>query len=109
MEVKSLLNRCYSLGATFSLMNNSVRVQAPHPLPDEILNELRQSKSEVIKELRYELQKSARCWMLEEWRRISIPQWRRILQGSIRSGDKEREEYARWMLREILEDQDYQP
>lgn len=47
-------------------------------------------------------------WMLEEWRRISIPDWHRILEESINSGDKKREEYARWMLREILEDPEYQ-
>ena len=46
-------------------------------------------------------------WMLEEWRRISIPDWRRILHESIESKDKQREDYARWMLREVLQDQDY--
>ena len=46
-------------------------------------------------------------WMLWEWRRVSIPAWRRILQGSIASRDQEREEYARWMLRDILLDPDY--
>ena len=47
-------------------------------------------------------------WMLWEWRRISIPQWRRILQESLCQGDSWREEYARWMLREILLDPEYQ-
>ncbi len=46
-------------------------------------------------------------WMLWEWRRASIPEWRRILQESIGQGDTRRAEYARWMLREILLDPDY--
>lgn len=47
------------------------------------------------------------AYMHEEWRRVSIPDWRRILRESIEQGDKKREEYARWMLREILLDPGY--
>ena len=47
-------------------------------------------------------------WMLWEWRRVSIPEWRRILQEGVEKVDTERKEYARWMLREILLDPDYQ-
>jgi hypothetical protein len=39
---------------------------------------------------------------LEEWRRINIPAWQRILRESIEAGDKSREKYARWMLTEVL-------
>ena len=46
--------------------------------------------------------------MLWEWRRVSLPEWRRILQESIGSGNTRREEYARWMLREILLDPEYE-
>jgi hypothetical protein len=46
--------------------------------------------------------------MLWEWRRVSIPEWRRILQESADCGDERREDYARWMLREILLDPDYE-
>ena len=46
-------------------------------------------------------------WMLWEWRRVSIPRWRCILQESIDQGDSRREEYARWMLEEILLDPEY--
>jgi hypothetical protein len=45
--------------------------------------------------------------LLEKWRRVSIPQWQRILQESVHQGDSRREEYARWMLEEILVDPDY--
>jgi hypothetical protein len=47
-------------------------------------------------------------WMLWEWRRISLPQWQHILQESIDQGNIPRQEYARWMLRDILLDSDYQ-
>jgi hypothetical protein len=47
-------------------------------------------------------------WMLWEWRRVSMPEWRRILQESIDKADKQGEEYARWMLRDILLDPDYE-
>ncbi len=40
---------------------------------------------------------------LEEWRRINIPTWRRILKESQQTNDKGREEYARWMLVKVLE------
>jgi hypothetical protein len=42
--------------------------------------------------------------LLEEWRRACTPEWHRILQESVDQGDRRREEYARWMLREILDD-----
>jgi hypothetical protein len=45
--------------------------------------------------------------MLWEWRRVSIPEWQRILRESIEKEDRQREEYARWMLREILLDPEY--
>ena len=47
-------------------------------------------------------------WMLWEWRRASIPEWRRILEESTASRDSKREQYARWMLREILLDPEYE-
>ena len=46
-------------------------------------------------------------WMVQEWRRVSIPDWRRILAESTARGDKGRVEYARWMLREVLLDSEY--
>ena len=54
------------------------------------------------------LAKALEPWMLWEWRRVSIPKWRRILKESIYLGDGRREEYARWMLEEILIDPKYQ-
>ena len=53
------------------------------------------------------LEEGLEPWMLWEWRRTSIPEWRRILQESIEQGDARRAEYARWMLRDILLDPQY--
>jgi hypothetical protein len=47
-------------------------------------------------------------WILWEFRRVCIPEWREILRNSIAMGDRRREHYARWMLKEILLDPDYQ-
>ena len=53
------------------------------------------------------VEESMEPWMLWEWRRISIPEWRRILVEAIECRDRRREDYARWMLRDILLDPDY--
>ena len=45
-------------------------------------------------------------WALQEWRKVSIPVWRNVLNESIARGDREEEASARWML-EVLQDQDY--
>jgi len=46
--------------------------------------------------------------VLEKWRRVSTPDWRCTLQESIAQGDSDREKYARWMLRDILLDPEYE-
>ena len=47
-------------------------------------------------------------WMLQEWRRVSIPDWRRILRESVTKGDKGRADYALWMLTQVLFDPEYE-
>jgi hypothetical protein len=37
------------------------------------------------------------------WRKLSIPTWRRILKESMEAGDKKRADYARMILKDILE------
>jgi len=51
---------------------------------------------------------SAEPWLLWEWRRISLPQWREALEDAVAMEDNPREAYARWMLRDILFDPDYE-
>jgi hypothetical protein len=106
-DVKALLERCQALGATFTPLNDRFRVEAPRPLPDDLVAELKKAKPQVLAELKGNQREKAENWLLEEWRRISIPDWRRILQESIDLKNTKREEYARWMLREMLEDTNY--
>jgi len=106
-DTQSLIRKCQDLGATLILKNNGVRVEAPKPLPDEFIYELRQSKKEIMAVLKKNHRQEADNWILEEWRKTSLPQWRRILKESIENKTKRREEYARWMLKEILQDPEY--
>ena len=106
-DVRTLLEECRNLGATFTSLDGRLRVQAPRPLPDELMADLKEAKSEIIAELQRPFMGQSECQPLEEWRRGSIPGWRRILQESIEAHNTRREEYARWMLREVLEDPEY--
>ena len=104
MNVLALLERCRELGATLTTVDDRVKVRAPEPLPDDVIAALKEAKPQLLVELR---RQQHQCWVLEEWRRTSIPSWREVLVESIEKHDKKREEYARWMLREVLEDPDY--
>ncbi|MFC1917205.1 hypothetical protein ACFLXH_00935 [Chloroflexota bacterium] len=106
-DVVVLLERCRALGVTLIPLQGRLRVQAEHALPNDIIAELREAKPAILAELQSNRRKESECWLLEEWRRNSIPEWRRILQESIRSENAKREEYARWMLKEILQDAEY--
>ena len=39
---------------------------------------------------------------LDQWERLSIITWKRILAESIEAKDAGREQYARWMLKDVL-------
>ncbi len=106
-DTEVLMKKCRDYGATLVLKNNRIRVEAPQPLPDEFISQLRNSKEQIMYALKNNLRKEAENWLLEEWRRISLPEWRRILKESIETGNMSREEYARWMLKEILQDEEY--
>jgi hypothetical protein len=108
MNVFTLLEKCRELGAVLTPLNDQLKIQAPEPLPNALILGLTEAKPEILAELRRERRHQAECWLLEEWRRISIPDWRKILRESIATGNAGREEYARWMLREILVDPEYQ-
>ena len=107
MNVSALIERCRILGATFVPYTDWVKVRAPAPLPDELIRELKASKHAVLAELKHERRRENDCWLLEQWRNTAIPEWRRILHMSAESNDTGREEYARWMLKEVLKDPDY--
>ena len=106
-DVAALLAQCRGLGAIFIPMGDRLRVRAPDPLPENLIVALREVKPQVLVELNRQGREDFHCWVLEEWRRCSIPSWRRILRESIAQGDSKREEYALWMLREVLIDPEY--
>jgi len=106
-NVVDLMERCRVLGAIFIHLNDRFKVQAPQPLPDDIIADLKEAKQFILQELRRQLRNESECWLLEEWRRTSIPEWRNILRQSIQAKDTKRQEYARWMLKEILLDPEY--
>ena len=103
-DIVVLLEHCRSLGATLTCVDGWLRVQAPRPLPSELVEELKVAKSQIMAELERQSRRDFNCWVLEEWRRTALPAWRRILQESIEAGNAHRETYARWMLDEVLED-----
>jgi hypothetical protein len=106
-NIQILLKECRELGAIFTPLKGSISIQAPEPLPEKLIVELKQAKPEILAELQKYPQNGNDDWLLEEWRKTSIPNWRRILQGSIDTKNVSREEYARWMLKEMLEDPEY--
>lgn len=107
-EVADLIKQCRDLQVSLIPVGDKLKMKGPRPLPDELIVALKEVKNDVMAELRKQLPLEAECWVLKEWRRTSLPAWRRILKESIRDNDTGREEYARWMLREVLEDPNYQ-
>ena len=104
---RELLQKCRELGATFTPSNDRVKIKAPLPLPDDLVSELKKAKPQILKELFYERRDQANYWLLEEWRRLSIPEWRKKLRKSIELKSPSNEKYARWMLKDVLEDPEY--
>ncbi len=107
-DARALIEQCQALGATLVLLDGRVRVRVMQRLPDDIVAAFREAKSEVLAELQPRFRGTSRCWVLEEWRRVSIPDWRCRLRESVENGTRKRVEYALWMLREVLEDDEYQ-
>jgi hypothetical protein len=107
VDAVTLLKRLHHLGVTVMVNGDHLRLKPGSRLTPDLVAALRELKPQVLAELDKERQDSFYCWVLEEWRYLSIPQWRRILEESIEQGDKSREEYARWMLREVLLDPEY--
>ena len=99
-DVKALIDEARAMGASFVVSGERVKVAALAPLPSELMDRLRQHRNEIVEYLKLDFEP----WVLREWRRVSIPEWRRILDESIQAKESRREDYARWMLREILLD-----
>lgn len=103
-DVSRLLEECQALGASFRTVGRRVFVRAEKPLPGPLMDALRAARPQVKAAI--DARCWAECWVLWEWRRVSIPEWRRILAESMEAGDQERTEYAVWMLGEVLQHAD---
>ena len=104
MNAEAIAQRARELGVTLTAAGDKIRYAPKSATPPAFVDALRKHKAEVLAYLR---EPSFQCWILEEWRRMSIPEWRCILNESQQQGDRTREEYARWMLREVLLDPEY--
>ena len=110
MDAVVLLQRAHAADLTVWAEDDSIQVEGyPTPAALVVIETLRQNKPEILAYLRQEpAQDSLVPWMLQEWRRVSIPDWRRILRESVTKGDKGRADYALWMLTEVLFDPEYE-
>ncbi|MBI4236306.1 MAG: hypothetical protein HY688_03005 [Chloroflexi bacterium] len=106
MEAVTLLRQAEAAGLTVIADGSQLVVRGPKNATP-IVEQLGQHKAALLTYLRKRERPSPVPWVLEEWRRLSIPAWRHILEQSIEQGDRGREEYARWMLREVLLDPEY--
>lgn len=104
--ITDLLDELRRRNVELTIDGDRLRYRAPAgALTQELLAQLRSHRAAVLERLRDA--ETFEPWALQEWRRVTIPDWRRILQESIAQGDAKREAYARWMLREVLLDAEY--
>ena len=110
MELQTILDRLQQLGISLTIAGDRIQYRPASRMPPDLAEALRGHKTELLQTLkqRQTPKPDFSYWVLEEWRRVSIPAWRRILQDSIERTDPKREEYARWMLREVLQDPEYE-
>ena len=73
---RELLDAAVAAGARFEICGNRLRVTAPHPLPDELVSDLRRAKPEILR---------------------LIP--RRLSGECARWGDRYAKQIAHWSLR----------
>ena len=111
MNVEQLLDRLRRHGVSVSVSGGQIRLVPGSRVPGHLVALLQDNKAAVCNYFFANPDSSGTgrhdCWPLELWRRLSIPEWRERLRQSVESGDKNQEEYARWMLREILLDPQY--
>jgi len=93
------------MGIAVRVEGSDLLLEPGSRVPSDLILALWEKKQEIIDYLTYP---PSPCSVLEKWRRESIPVWRTKLLQAIMNQDYEQEEYARWMLREILLDPTYQ-
>ncbi|MDA1127503.1 MAG: hypothetical protein O2913_02245 [Chloroflexi bacterium] len=109
MDAEQLVDRLRRQGVAISIRDGELRLVPGSLVPGHLVKQVRENKSDIYRYLQVNPPSTMGtdattegCWPLELWRRLSRPEWRQYLRQSIENQDKEREEHARWMLREIL-------
>jgi hypothetical protein len=106
-EITMLLDRCKAMGAVLTASDGRLIIEAPRPLPDDVLDALRKAKAEILDQLNRNCFNDSECWPLEQWRLTALPEWRKQLRESITSLQMGQARYAYWVLKEVLEDPEY--
>ena len=114
MDAAQLVDRLRRQGVAITVSDGHLILEPRSLVPAHLVNQLRETRSDICHYLQANTptfigyqSKSEECWPLELWRRMSRPEWRENLRQSLDSGDKEMEEYSRWMLLDILLDPEY--
>jgi hypothetical protein len=109
MELQTILDKVRQLGVSLTVEGDRIRYRPASRMPPDLVETLRSHKAELLQALKQHQapESDLTCWVLEEWRRVSIHEWRHILAESLEKGDAKRANYARWMLREVLVDSQY--
>ena len=109
MLTREILKRLNERGVSIKVDGDDLVLSPATGVPQDLVTAIRENKTSLLMYLTNDQDsESFEPWALREWRRVSIPEWRRILAETLDDGDKKREEYARWMLRDILLDPEYQ-
>ena len=105
MEGLELLEKAFKSGLQVRADGDSLVVRGPRSA-EPVALELLAHKKEVIDHLKAQSKNAFVPWVLQEWRRTAIPQWQHVLQEAKAEGDARRMEYARWILDEVLQNED---
>ena len=109
MLTQEILKRLTERGVSIKVDGDDLVLSPATDVPQDLVRVIRENKASLLLHLAHDHGREAfEPWVLWEWRRVSIPEWRHILGESVEAGDVRREGYARWMLREVLLDPEYQ-
>ena len=105
MLTNDILERLHDLQVSIDVDGSDLVLRPKSALPKKLIEEVLLNKAAIILHLKHEENTdSFEPWALQEWRKVSIPQWRAALAESIKFEDEHKEQYARWMLIEVLQD-----
>lgn len=105
MEGVDLLDKAMKSGLQVKAEGDHIVIRGPRSA-EAVAMEILANKVVVMALLAESPQIGFVPWVLQEWRRTAIPQWQSVLQEATAEGDMRRIEYARWILDEVLQDEE---